>query len=202
MVTTKPIEGIGARRTHGGGSRQKYILDDRGRRLLLALYDGSSERIDELERRLGVPRYLIRRWAGQMRLTGSGRGARWKSEDIAYLEKHIKSKTLQEIADVLRRTEESVRTKAYLLGLIEREGYTLKDICEGLGCSFELATKWIDKGWLKGTRRETGFWSFTDKQIRDFLRTHPLEIDLRRVDQLWFLDVCLDLGALDNPMNR
>jgi hypothetical protein len=196
----KNIDQVGAKRTHGGGNPQKYILNERGRHLMLLLYDGTSARIDELQRRLGVPRYLVRRWATQMRLTHSRGGSRWRKEDIAYLEKHINTKTLAEIAEHLCRTEESVRTKAYLLGLLERDAYTLKDVYDGLGSSFTTATKWIDRGWLKGTRRdETSNWYFSDKQIKDFLRAHPYEIDIRRVDQLWFLDLCLGgLGPLSD----
>lgn len=206
-MAVRSLEQVGAPRTHGGGSRQKYILDERGRRLMLALYDGTSARIDELQRQLGAPRYLIRRWAQKMKLTRGSLGMHWRDEDIAYLKRYIKTKTLEEIADALRRTEESVRNKAYALGLLERDAYTLKDICEGLGCVFLTASKWLERGWLKGTRRgETGFWNFTDAQIRAFIIAHPEEIDLRRVEKLWFIDILAGgnhgIGALDNPRNR
>jgi DNA-binding transcriptional MerR regulator len=193
---------VGAKRTYSGGVPQKYILDNAGRKLIKDRYDGSHAVVVELSTALSVPHRQVREWARKLGVAPKT-GREWTEQEIKYLTRHLADKTFAEICEYLDRSVEAVRTKAYGLGLIkEREGYTMKDLCEGLGVSFDMARRWVDKGWICGNRRETGFWDFSDKDIRDFLRSHPMEVDLSKVDQLWFLDVCLDLGALDNPRDR
>lgn len=193
---------VGAKRTYHGGTPQKWKLDDRGRRLIAECYDGTSRCVDELQRQLGVPRYIIREWAKELGVGRNSPCPRWLPDEVAYLESHINTTAVNAIAEHLGRSENSVRIKARKMGLDVHDGYSLKDIWEGLGCSHTTAVKWVKEGKLKGTRRafDEGTWHFTDAQIRDFVRSHPMEIDLRRVDQLWFLDVCLGgLGNLDSP---
>lgn len=199
MRSVKSPDQVGARRMRHGGVPQKYILSEQGRRLLSECYDGTSARIDELQRYLGVPRYIVHRWAREMHLTGS-RGANWAKEEIAYLEKHINSKRSENIAAHLGRTTGAVKAKARQLGINVPDGYSLDEVRQGMGCAWDTANKWVRRGYLKGTRCAFNdhAWDFTDAQIRDFIRSHPEEIDLRRVEKLWFLDVCLDLGRLDN----
>lgn len=203
-----PIEQVGARRVRSGGSPQKYVLDEPGRRLILAVYDGSRGSISELHRRLGVPRWVVSKWASQLGLARQ-RAPRWTQEEIKYLEKHFRSKKISEIAAHLGRSEASVHNRASELGLykLDGEGYTLTAVCEGMGCHHDTVTRWIKQGWLKASRRHTDRaigdpYFVTDKALRDFFRSYPSEFDLRRVDQLWFLSICLDVGALDNPMDR
>jgi len=203
MEAAKPVEQVGAKRTRHGGVPQKWVLTEQGRRLMIERYDGSSECISELQRYLGVPRYVVHRWARAMHLTGS-KGANWTEDEIVYLKKHYNAKQTEDIAAYLGRTVLAVKAKASHIGLDVSDGYSLDEVRQGLGRSWETVNKWVKLGWLKGRRCtfNATTWNFTDAQIRDFLRSHPLEVDLRRVDQLWFLDVCLDLGALDNPRDR
>lgn len=208
----KPIDQVGARRAFPGGVRQKYILDEPGRRLVIALYDGSSERIDELQRRLGVPRYVILRWASQLGVTRRSQDHWWTPKEIEYLKRHFQRDKAEDIAKHLGCTVMSVRHKAHRLGLSQPrdEGYTLTALCEGLGCHYTKAKRWCDQGWLKGERRanhgSTDPWTFTPKQIRDFIIAHPEEIDLRRVEKLWFIDILaggrVGIGALDDQRDR
>jgi hypothetical protein len=208
-----PFEQIGAKRTgiHKGGVSQKWVLDDRGRRLIMDLYDGTSERIDELQRYFpGVPRYVIRKWGRSLGLARQ-KEPPWTDEEIQYLEKYLHRISLGDIAKQLGRTKIAVQLKAKRIGLNKcyQEGYTLRALCLGLGVTnHHRVQHWIDKGWLKGTRRQTertesqggDVWLFTDQAIREFVRRHPEEIDLRRVDKYWFLDVIMGgLGELAKP---
>ena len=197
---------VGARRAHGGGSPQKWMLDERGRRMIIERYDGSSKCIASLQRSLKVPRYVIRQWARELKLTKTKDAgySHWAPDEIAYLEQHINSKSIEDIAKHLGRSKGAVQIKISTLGIGVSDGYSLSDISDGFGCSRTTVDKWVKDGKLKGTRRvfDPTTWNFTEAQIRDFIRSHPEEIDLRRVDKLWFLDVCLELGALDNAKNR
>lgn len=195
MVARKPIDQVGVRRPAGtGGVPQKYTLDDPGRRLILALYDSSSERIDELQRRLGVPRGIVQKWAFELGVTRHmERG--WTPEQVEYLRQHFRKDKAVDIAKHLGHTVSSVRYKANRLGLSQTRDdcYTLTALCEGLGRSHKQAKRWADQGWIKGERRANSTsndpWTFTAKNIHDFIIAHPEEIDLRRVDKFWFIDI-------------
>ena len=58
---------------------------------------------------------------------------------------------------------------------------------------------------LQGTRRHDGkgrdIHRFREKEILDFIRRHPLEINLGRVDAVWFLDMIL-LKGREFPLSR
>ena len=193
----KPIEEVGAKRTRHGGVPQKWVLSEQGRRMMLERYDGTSERITELQRYLGVPRSVVHRWARELRLSGQ-QGAIWTPEEIDYIARHFNTKKTGEIAEHLGRTTLSVKAKARQLGLDVPDGYSLDEIRQGMGRSWEAAARWTKQGMIKGDRRafNATTWNFTDKDIRDFWRKYPEEVDLSRVDKLWFLDICLDLGNL------
>jgi hypothetical protein len=56
-------------------------------------------------------------------------------------------------------------------------------------------TRWIKSGHLKAKFRDTargpqqkGDRYLQEKDVRRFILEHPTDIDLRRVDQLWFID--------------
>lgn len=204
-----PLEEIGKKRTagHGGGVQQKYVLDERGRHLLLELYDGTSERITELERLLRVPRWKVRRWASDLNLVRRQRHREWTHEELAYLEKHLHHHSLSHIAKHLDRTTVAIRVKAKRLGVNKcgQEGYTMRGVCEALGCDHHKVERWIKAGWIEGTRRKTersqaDVWLFTDEQIRKLLLLHPLEVDPRRFDWLFVHSLLTGVRELSSPL--
>jgi len=46
--------------------------------------------------------------------------------------------------------------------------YTLQDLEKILGVKERTLFRYLQKGWLKGSKR--GKWRFTDKDIKDFLK--------------------------------
>jgi hypothetical protein len=107
--------------------------------------------------------------------------------------------SLADIAKYLHRTKTAVKLKAKRLGVSKgtQEGYTLGGLCLALGCDHHKVQKWIERGWLTGRRRKSerttsqggDMWLFVDKDIRKFVIAHPNEIDQRRVDFLWLVDL-------------
>lgn len=204
-----PLELVGAKRTgkHAGGHPQKYVLDKPGRRLILARYDGTSKVIDELMQHFpGYPRYIIKKWGRELGLARQ-KEPRWTEHEITYLEHNLYKKRLGDIAKHLRRTETAVRLKAKRLGMNKtQEGYTMRGLCLGLGIDHHKVEKWLANGWIKARRRgsdrtpEQGgdIWYFSDKAIKDFIRHHPEEIDPRRADWLWLVDILVggDYGGI------
>lgn len=47
--------------------------------------------------------------------------------------------------------------------------YTLQDLEKILGVKERTLFRYLQKGWLKGSRR--GKWRFTDEDVRDFLNS-------------------------------
>lgn len=202
----RPLEDTGKKREgkHSGGIRQKYVLTDQGRKLLLATYDGKSATIDDLARRLVVPRWTVKHWAGQLGLARQ-KEPRWTQEELDYLERTITRKSVKEIARHLGRTQVAVKLKAKRMDFRKtHEGYTMCGLCLGLGCDHHKVEFWLQKGWLRGSRRHTerkeqqrgDIWFFSDTSIRKLIKEHPNEIDPRRADWLWLVDVLVGLGDL------
>ena len=204
-----PLKQIGAKRigSHAGGREQIYFLTDRGRAIILAEYDGTTKVIDDLAARLCVPRHRIKYWASSLGLTRKKEPC-WTDGEERYLETHLHRQSLKDIADSLGRSKVAVRLKAKRIGVNKtQEGYTMRGICLALGCDHHNIEKWMANGWLKGMRRGSertsvqggDMWLFLDSDIRDFVRAHPLEIDQRRMDWLWMVDLLSGgIGALQD----
>ncbi len=201
------MEDVGQQRQgpHAGGIKQKYVLDERGRALLLREYDGTPATITRLTHLIGVPRWKITRWAADLGLARQ-KEPRWTEAERAYLEQAINSTSIAHIAQHLGRTQTAVRVKMKRIHINKSEDdYTMRRLCDCLGCNHHMVQRWLDKGWLKGTRRHSDrteanggdMWLFTDKHVRDFICHHPQEIDQRRVGWLWVVDLlCGGLGEL------
>lgn len=74
-------------------------------------------------------------------------------------------------------------------------GWSARD----LGSITTRSTTGSSKGWLKslgrGVDRPQGDYRFfTDEALRRFVRKHPDQIDLRRVEKLWFIDLLAGLN--------
>lgn len=199
---TQPLmtfEKVGSKRagSHRGGIRQKYVISDAQRRILLERYDGKTETIDELMRYFpGVPRWCVRKWARDLGLARA-KERFWSQEDIEYLEKNLHKKSLGAIAKHLGRTKTAVKLKAKRLSINKtNEGYTMRGLMLGLGMTNHHRVQyWMEQG--------GDIWLFTDIAIRNLVKNHPEEIDPRRADWLWLVDVLVGgLGALGGHTDK
>ncbi len=187
-----PIEEVGKRRTD---KAQKYFLTDAGRRLIVETYDGKTRTITALAERLQVPRWCIRRWAVQMGLVRVRENKRWTPEEEMNLEILMHRMSVKALAKKLGRTETAIQRKAASLGITKcGEGYTMHALADALGCARQTVALWVEKGWLKGQRRKTArdgndIWYFSDAAVRKFIMQHPYEIDPRRAEWGWLVDV-------------
>lgn len=195
------VSRVGARRLGRGGIQQRYTLDDPGRALLLARYDGKTETITELADRFGVPRHVVRKWGAQLGLARV-KEPPWSTSEVTYLEHWLHRRSIKWIAQHLNRSQTAVRLKAKRQGLAKSaQGYTLGRLCVALGVDHHKVHRWIAAGWLGGVRRESDrtpqqggdLWFFRDRDIRAFVTAHPLEVDPRRVEWVWLVSVLTDV---------
>jgi len=171
-------------------------------------YGGLHQRgrvIRELARQTGFPRWYIKRQARRLGLSITQDRRPWTQEELDSLERLLGKVSAAAIAKRLKRTETSVVMKIKALGLSRRvsEGYTMRDLEECLGEDHHKIQKWIASGWLRngiqGGQQHNGnghdIHRFHENEIINFIKRHPAEINLGKVDAIWFLDLVLMKGS-------
>jgi hypothetical protein len=162
--------------------------------------------IRELARQTGFPRWYIKRQARRLGFTLHLDRQPWTEKELDILERLLGRVSAATIGKRLKRTETSVAMKIKSLGHSRRvsEGYTMRDLEECLGEDHHKIEKWVAKGWLRdhfqGTERHNGngydIHRMQEKDIMEFIKHHPQEINLGKVDQVWFLDLVLLRGMV------
>jgi hypothetical protein len=170
-------------------------------------FGGLNRRFQVLNRMIrmtGLPRWYIKRQAARLGLTMKMDRKPWTPADLNLLEKLVGRMSSATIAKRLHRPESSVVNKLKRLGNSRRvrDGYTMRDLEQCLGEDHHKISIWIANGWLRdrlqGTHRHDGngrdIHRIREEEILRFLKSHPQEINLGKVDQTWFLDLVLLRG--------
>jgi hypothetical protein len=196
-----PPDQVGAKRSHRGGNNQKYFLDDRGRKYIMELYDGSKHRTDMLQRYLpGVPRRVIQRWARELGKVCPR--SSWSPQQEKLLRDNFNRLSMRKLQKLIRKHSTSIKSKIAQLGLEREEKaeyYNASQLGDALGIKHDKVISWIKKGWLRATKRDTAFnhdvWQISLSAIRTFIFEHPNQLDPHRFDWLWVVDVLAgDIG--------
>jgi len=186
----------------------KYVWRPEYDEYLKAHYHGGLNRrfqvLNRMIRETGLPRWYIKRRAAGLGLTMHQDKRPWTTTEESILERLLGKVSALTIARRLKRTEASVVLKIKRLGVSRRvrSGYTMRDLEQCLGESHHKIQQWIENGWLRDrlqrTRRHDGngrdIHRIQERDILKFIREHPLEIHLDRVEALWFLDLVLLKG--------
>jgi hypothetical protein len=77
------------------------------------------------------------------------------------------------------------------------EGYSACQLSDALGVDVKKVLRWVQQGVLKAERRGTerlpqqggDMWWISDASVRRFILRFPGEIDLARVEKIWFLSL-------------
>lgn len=170
-------------------------------------YGGLNRRFQVLNRMIretGLPRWYIKKRAARLGLTMHQDKRPWTAAEEEIIERLVGKVSALTIAKRLKRTEASVVLKIKRMGVSRRvsNGYTMRDLEECFGEDHHKIERWIVNGWLRdrlqGTRRHDGngcdIHRFREKDILAFIKEHPQELTLARVDQTWFLDLLLLKG--------
>jgi hypothetical protein len=170
--------------------RQKYFftpeLDAWIRRVYADNHDRDSlgEGITALAKRMGCPRYIVYNRAARLGIRMFG-GDRWTSDEIAYLRNHAGIKSIAAMRRELRRSFTSIKSKMEAMHLSRRitEGYSRAELKELFGISGLLVARWVSKGWIVADEESD---RVTEESVVRFLKTHPEEYSLKRIDEAWF----------------
>lgn len=174
-----------------GQARRKYFFTpDLLDTLQLAQAGKKPEitaRLDALCGKTGWPRHAFQAEAARRGWTRSG-SRPWQPEELEYLLEKLGTFCVKRIARKLRRSAESVESKAEKLHLSRRlrEGYNLADLGECFGEHHFKIRRWADRGLLGKVHAHGGEQRVAERNVVRFINRHASEYDLRRVDQVWF----------------
>lgn len=169
---------------------QKHTWNAEQEAELKTVYATSAHNRGELTKALNrfvakhrIPRPIVAWKAGQLGVRMDNRNP-WTDREKTFVREHAGAVTAKEIARILGRSNDSVITQMERMELSRRvsDGYALTQICEVFGVSFSLATKWVERGWLRIGKNGR----IPETSVMRLLKTQPQSYDLRRVDQTWF----------------
>jgi len=152
-------------------------------------------------RLLGLPGEVVTKWAQELGLARAKEPV-WSAREIALLDRygyltpvHI-GKVLREHGftrsvtgiSLMRKRRMSHKASPY---------YSVSALSHLFGIDHHAIDRFITFGWMKttqkGTRRgakQRGDIKLVHKdEIRRFIYEHPMEFELKKVDQMWFLDL-------------
>lgn len=166
-------------------------------------YNGRRGCVQVVVKALGWPegrKWAIRARARDLGLLWPKSVRPWTKAEDEQLEQWAGVRSTRWISKRLRRSRGSIihRAKHLQISCAIREGYTLKDLTACFGMSLMTVQRWVREGRIKGQRVASGTsepgvfhdrWQFSDAQVLKFLREHPTQYRLDRVDQTWFLDL-------------
>jgi hypothetical protein len=189
-------EEVGRKHPTRMGGKQRYHMTDQQRQLLRDKYDGRTATIDRLMPYFpGVPRHTVRRWASMMGLSRN-KNRPWTDKEDKYLRSTIHNQRINFIAKKLNRTPIAIRRHAQVMGInkLNRiDGYSIEELSVAFGVSPTTIRRWVNYKWLAcqylRTDRPHDIYIFHDDDIKHFVFSHPDEIDPRKVEWLWLVDI-------------
>jgi hypothetical protein len=140
-----------------------------------------TENLNLFQKRSGFTRIVVLARATQLGI--SEKRKRWSPEEVKVLSEAAGTLSKAAIARKLKRSYWSVKAECSRLQLSSRlsDGYSRSDVQYLLGVGQRTIRKWIALGWL---RVQDG--RVTEPSMIKFLREHPEEYRLSRVDEAWY----------------
>ena len=190
-------------------ARRKYWPSDAIDAEIRLAYRRAAERNDRqaikaLAARIGWPRGRVIARARELCLARI-READWGLEEIAVLREHAhlgcEAIRLRLAKAGFRRTRTAITLKKKRIGLIHADGrHSPTELAKLCGIDAHGVMRWIERGWLKAEKRGTvrtpqqGGDSSTvlHADVQAFVWEHPDEIDIRKVERRWFLNLVSD----------
>ncbi|MFW6148141.1 MAG: hypothetical protein ACOC6B_07110 [Thermodesulfobacteriota bacterium] len=198
----------------------KWIITPEIHELIKQVYKTSSGNgeVKALAKRLRYPRWKISRYAlSQGWVARQKKEKEWCEEELAVLERnaHLSLPRIQARlkAHGYHRTEQGISLKRKRMRLLTSlDGQSATSLAECLGVDTHVITKAIHSGRLKAKKRETArtkkqggdIYFIRDKHVRDYIIDNLHEIDIRKVDKWWFVDILAGgeygLGMRGHPL--
>jgi hypothetical protein len=190
----------------GSGRKRKYVFTDRIDQSIRQIYfnhpDAKSRPgIRLLAKKVGMPHWALKKRARELGLART-KEKPWSEPELAILarcawmsDERIRLKLR---AAGYTRTATGIHLKLKRMRFKHDPNfYSANGLAQALGIDSHAVTRWIKSGHLKakprgtarGARQNGDVYLIRERDVRHFILEHPAEIDLRKVDQLWFLDL-------------
>lgn len=160
-------------------------------------------------KRFGVPPWAIQQRAAKLGLCRA-KEKPWTEPELHLLERHA-WKVETRIEQIFRsagfaRSAVAIRVKLrrhFVGGKVQHYPfYSANRLSQLIGLDRHVINAWINGGLLKARRQGTAhagtprdFWMIYPEDVRQFLTANPMAFDLRKVDQLWFMDLLTNRNA-------
>jgi len=186
--------------------RRKYVftaqIDQRIREIYLSQHDANTRSgIRQLAEQVGIPHWALKKRARELGLARTKEKS-WSEPELAILARYAwmsdERIRLKLKAAGYARTVTGIHLKLKRMRFkCDPSFYSGKGLAQALGIDSHVVTRWIKSGHLRAQFRGTArgepqggdIYLIREKDVRRFILEHPTEIDLRKVDQLWFLDL-------------
>ena len=187
-------------------SHRKYIFTDQIDQLVREIYLNPPRAktrpgIRLLAKKVGMPHWALKKRARELGLART-KELPWSEPELEILSRHAwmsdERIRLKMKAAGYARTVTAIHLKLKRMRF-KHDGsfYSANGLAQALGIDSHAVTRWIRSGHLKAKFRGTArteqqngdIYLIREKDVRRFILEHPTDIDLRKVDQLWFLDV-------------
>jgi hypothetical protein len=186
--------------------RRKHVFTDQIDQLIREVYLNHRDAktgfgIRPLAKKVGLPHWALKKRARELGLART-KELPWSEPELAILARHAwmsdERIRLKLKAAGYARTVTGIHLKLKRMKF-KHDGsfYSAYSLAQALGIDPHVVTRWIRSGHLKAKFRGTARTSqqngdsylIQEKDVRRFILEHPTDIDLRKVDQLWFLDL-------------
>ena len=163
---------------------------------------GNGEILD-LARCLGYPRWKITRYAVQQGwIAKQKKEPNWMDKELEILERsaHLSPEVIQRHLKGagFRRSAIAIQLKRKRMRFLQNlQGQSARMLSECLGVDVKFVTRAIQNGRLKAHRRGTertpqqggDIYYIKDSAIKTYILENLNEIDIRKVDKYWFVDI-------------
>jgi hypothetical protein len=204
-ISIKPIR-IGDPLCSKTRRRRKYVftaqIDERIREIYLHHPNAKSRPgIRKLADQVAIPHWALKKRARELGLART-KEKPWSEPELAILARYAwmsdERIRLKLKAAGCARTVTGIHLKLRRMRFkSDPTFYSGKGLADALGIDSHVVTRWIKAGHLRAQQRGTkrteqqggDTYLIREKDVRRFILEYPTEFDLRKVDQLWFLDL-------------
>jgi hypothetical protein len=184
--------------------RRKYEFTDQIDQLIRAVYLNHRDEktrfgIRALAKKVGMPHWALKKRAWELGLART-KELPWSGPELTILSRYAwmsdERIRLKLKAAGYSRTVTGIHLKLKRMRF-KHDGsfYSAYSLAQALGIDSHAVTRWIKSGHLKAKFRGTArtpqqngdSYFIQEKDVRRFILEHTTDIDLRKVDQLWFL---------------
>lgn len=185
------------------GRQRRYKTNERIDDAIIDLYTNFQGRqaIKDFAAKIRWPYWQVKKRARELGLAKT-KEKPWNDAELAILERFAwqcpQRIRLRLKAAGFSRTETAIQVKLKRTGYKQGgEFYTARGLASAFGCDCKTITRWISLGFLKAQKRGTArteaqggdMWLIKERDVKRFILENPMVFDLRKVDQLWFLNL-------------